>query len=123
LPSRDDIEELSVASKFEDDIEVFLIAEVSIDLDDVGVVEEALNFEFTDELNQEVIPDDSFLLDHLQAHDHARPNLTRQVDAPELPFAQSPNYLKVLLREPVLPQSRLARRFCLITQERGEGTF
>lgn len=38
LSAGDDIEELSIAAEFQDDVEVFLIAEVAVDLDDVGMV-------------------------------------------------------------------------------------
>jgi hypothetical protein len=44
---------------------MFLIAEVAVDLDDIGVIEEALNLQLPNELDQEVVPDDSLLFDHL----------------------------------------------------------
>lgn len=41
--------------------------EAAIDLDDIGVIKEALDLEFTYELNKEVVLNDAFLLNHLQA--------------------------------------------------------
>jgi hypothetical protein len=46
----DEVEELSVAAQFHDDVDVELVVEVAVDLDDVGVVQVALYLQFADEL-------------------------------------------------------------------------
>ena len=120
LSAGDDVEELSVAAQLHDDVEVLVVAEVAVDLDDVGVVEEALDLQLPHELHQEVLPHDPLLLDHLQPHDQPRTALPRQVHAPELPLAQPPDHLEALLRQPFPPLLELRRRLRLAPQERGE---
>jgi hypothetical protein len=122
LSSGDDIEELSVAAELHDDVEVLLIAEAAVDLDDVGVVEEALDLQFPQKLHEKVVPDDALLLNHLQAQDHPRPDLPRQVNAAELALAQPPDHLEALLRQPLL-LLELGRRLGLVAQERREGAL
>ncbi len=87
---------MSIASKFKDGVEVVLICEVAVGLDDVGVVEEALDLEFADELHQQVVLQDLLLVHHLQRHDHTCKHLPRQVHYSELALSQSPDYLEVL---------------------------
>ena len=73
LPSWNNIEKLSIWAKFHNNVEVILITETSINFDDIWMVKEALNFELTNKLNQEVVVHYSLLLYHFQTHDHSSP--------------------------------------------------
>ncbi len=75
LAGGDDVVELSVGAEFEDGVEVVLVAEEAEGLDDVGVVEEGLDFEFADELDQQIVLQDLLLVHDLQRHDHPRVDL------------------------------------------------
>lgn len=123
LSAGDDVEELSVAAELHDDVEVLVVAEVAVDPDDVGVVEEALDLQLPHELHQEVVPQDPLLLDHLQPHDHPRPDLPGQEDASELALAQPPDHLEALLREALPRLLELGRGLGLAPEEGGEGAF
>lgn len=52
LPAGDDIVELSIAAQLHNGIEILLIAEETVVLNDVGMVQEALDLQLTDELHQ-----------------------------------------------------------------------
>ena len=52
LASRDNVVELPVAAEFKHRVKVVLICEVAISLGDVGMVQEALDLELSDELHQ-----------------------------------------------------------------------
>jgi hypothetical protein len=73
------IEELSVAAEFHDDIELVSFLKVPVDIDDVGVFEEALYFQLTYKLHKEIVTNYPFFLNYLQAHHQSRVHFTGQI--------------------------------------------
>ena len=53
---------MSIAAELHDDIEILLITEIPIILDDIWMIEETLYLEFTNELYQKVILDDTLIV-------------------------------------------------------------
>ncbi len=97
---------------------MFFIVEMSVDFDDVGMIEEGLDFELSDELSQKVVLNDAFLLNNLQSDNHSSLHLPRQVHAAELTLSQLFNHLKMLLAHPLFPrQLELRRRLRLASQK------
>lgn len=76
---------------------MLIVAEVAVNLYDVGVVKETLDLELTDELHQEVLSYYPLLFDDLEADDQARPDLASQIHASELTFSQPADDLEALL--------------------------
>jgi hypothetical protein len=68
LPISKYIEKLSVAAEFHDDIELVSFLKVSVDVDDVGVFEEALYFQLTYKLHKEIVTNYALFLNYLEAH-------------------------------------------------------
>jgi hypothetical protein len=87
LSAGNDVIELPVAAEFHDRVEILLVAEISIIFDDIWMIQKTLYLQFSDELNQQVVPYDSFLLHDLQGDDHARVDLLGQEDATEFSLA------------------------------------
>jgi hypothetical protein len=76
---------------------VLFIAETPINLDDVRVVEKILDFEFTDELDEEVVANDSFLLDDFEAKYHTCPNFAGKIDTSEFALPQPADDFEAIL--------------------------
>ena len=79
LAAGNEVVELAVAAELESGVEVVFVGEAAVGFDDVGVVQETLDFELPDELHQKVVLDYLALLHHLQGHYHPRVNLYCQV--------------------------------------------
>ena len=63
------MEELSACPYFEDNVDVILIIKISVHLDDIWVIKIKLDFEFSDELLDDIFFLDKLLLDHFQSAD------------------------------------------------------
>jgi hypothetical protein len=61
--------ELSICTEFEDDVDIDMIIKKPIHLDDVGMVDETLDFEFSDELLGDFLLLEQFLLDDFEGTD------------------------------------------------------
>jgi hypothetical protein len=70
---------------------VLLIAETTINFDDVRVVEKILDFEFSDELDEKVVANNPFLLDDFKAKYHTCPYFAGKIDTSEFALSQPAN--------------------------------
>ena len=93
------IVKLSIAAELHDDIEILLITEIPIILDDIWMIEETLYFEFTNELYQKVIFDDTLFVHRFEGHDHTRVYLFGKEYTAELALSESHYNFKVFLAE------------------------
>ena len=89
-------EESSSFHVLEDDVEVLLIVEVSVQGQDVLVVQEGLEFEFEDELVDHEVRFDHFLRDFLYRINGIGLLVNGLVDSSELPFAQRFSKVEVI---------------------------
>jgi hypothetical protein len=75
-------------SSFEQNINGRQVIEVPVHLDDVGVVQEQLDFHFPNELLHEVVGDNLLLFEHFHRADETRCLLFYQQHFAEFPFPQ-----------------------------------
>ncbi len=72
--------ELPARTDLENDVDVGCVMEAAVHFDDVGVVEEHLDFDLTDELVSDLLLMDQLLFDNLQRTDEVRILLLHQVN-------------------------------------------
>lgn len=85
-------------AEFLDEVEVFVVEEVAVQPDDVGVVEEALDFDLSDELRQ-VTGIDHLTTDDLHGADEPAGPVLGDEDLPELSAAESLPHREVRNRQ------------------------
>lgn len=120
-PVRNNVEQLTIGPKFKDDVEVLLIIEVAVDLDDVRMIQKALDFELPNKLSEKVVLEYTSFFNHFQSYCEATMQFPCQVYASELSFSQFFYELKVLSAQfsPVA-ELHLERRLGLTAQKGGK---
>jgi hypothetical protein len=103
--------ELPSGPYLQDDVDVAGIVEAAVHLDDVGMVQEHLDFDLTRELVRYLLFSEQTLLDDLQGADEVAIPLADQIDSPVLAVAQLFDLHEVLNTHPTslprdIPQSR-----------------
>ena len=82
----DNIVELAVRAEFEKSVEVSLIMEKTVNINDVGMIQEGLDLQLSNELLEDIILNYFFLLQHFHCHYEASMHLHHQINFPEFPF-------------------------------------
>jgi hypothetical protein len=88
--------EVASEAVFEHEVKVFLVVEEGVELSDVGVVQKALNFYFSNELSDvtHVVCEEAFL-DFLEGTDEVGKLVPGQIDSSELSFLNIFDHLEV----------------------------